>query len=140
MWLKTTQLSRRAASLDERLTKASRAYRFLRGALAHHRDVIRRAQRCLEQVWREGLDEVAIIGASEVAEILVALARVYPVTVTGVYDDLKRGRFLRFDIQPLENLKGYRGSLVLAAVVGVEEKLRQLSSLGIKDSHIVLLD
>jgi hypothetical protein len=139
MWLKTTQLSRRSASIDERLTKALRAYRFVRGALEHHRDVIRRAKLGLEQVRCEGVDEVAIIGSSEVAEILVALARVYPVRVAAVYDELRRGRFLRFTIQPLENVADYHGKVVVAAVVGVDEKLRQLRSLGIKDSHIVLL-
>lgn len=134
--LKMRQLSRRSVSMLEAAGKFMRAYRFLRRETDHISHVIRQSRRCLEDLAAQGIREVALYGATEVAEIIEIVARRYLVRIDGVYDDMRRGRSR---VLPSERLAEYDGRVIIASIVDIDRRLDALKRLGLDRSRIVVL-
>ncbi|MBI4640506.1 MAG: glycosyltransferase [Candidatus Tectomicrobia bacterium] len=138
-FFKTTQLSRRASSSREMLRKIFNAYRFVKSVLQHNLYVIQQSRQCLKELAEQEIMEVAVYGATDIAEVLYTLTSAYPVKITGVYDDFRSGRFLGFNILPLEGLQSHIGKVIIASLFELEENLSKLQKLGIEKQRILLL-
>jgi len=80
-----------------------------------------------------------VYGATDIAEILYALTPAYPITITGIYDDFRGGRFMGFNILPLEGLQDHIGKVIIASLFEMEDSLAKLKKLGIERHRILLL-
>ncbi|MEK7313887.1 MAG: hypothetical protein AAB065_05360, partial [Deltaproteobacteria bacterium] len=61
------------------------------------------------------------------------------VKVRAVYDSVPDGRFLAFDVMPVETVNDYEGKIIVASLIAVDEKIETLKRLGVDKGRIVVL-
>jgi hypothetical protein len=62
-----------------------------------------------------------------------------PLKIQAVYDDFGDKVFLGFEVQPITGCVKNTGKIIIAAVVGIDEKIERLMKLGVDRERIVTL-
>lgn len=137
--MKVTKFSRQPKSLKDILRKAYKTYDFLKNMIQYHTYILDQCEKCLKKLASNNIKEFAIYGTGDVAEVLYKLTLNTPVKVNAVYDSLEGKKFFKFNVMPVETIKYYRGKIVVATLLGVEDKIEILKKIGVKDEKIVLL-
>lgn len=129
--VKSRELSRRASSRREARQTGRRGVRFVARTCYSLASTLRRVRRCLAGLGRDGVHVVAIYGATEAAEFLVALAPAYGVRVSGIYDDYAGDQLVGWKVRRVIELVGTRDVVVIATVARREQYARVLEWLRI---------
>lgn len=116
-----------------------KAYLFGKRMLEFCLYATQRSQECLSALAAQGEREVSFYGTEGIAEILYDLTFEMPVAVKNVYDDSIRKRFHGFKVLPIEASRTAKEKLIITSLVGVDEKVRRLKTIGISPDRIVVL-
>jgi hypothetical protein len=139
IYLKATKLSRKTASVREGPAKLVKLAAFVWSMCQYNLDVIKCSRHCVERLFARGIREIAVYGANDVAEVLYYLTLDIPVSICAVYDDFPGARFLDFEVLPIAACAVARPRVIVAALVGVDEKIERLTAAGTTTDRIVLL-
>jgi hypothetical protein len=138
-YMKVTQFSRQSKTIKDLWGKVYKAYGFLKNMSQYNLYTIERSRRCLNELSSQHIREVAVYGAGDIAEVLYDLTFEVPLRIIAIYDDVEKKRFLRFNVLPIEAMNGGRAKVIIASLVGVEEKVERLRRLGVDRERIVVL-
>jgi hypothetical protein len=116
-----------------------RVYQFGKRMLEFCLYATQRSRECLNVLAAQGDHEVSFYGTDGIAEILYDLTFEMPVTVKNIYDDSIRKRFHGFKVLPIEASRTAKEKLIITSLVGVEEKVRRLKTIGVSPERIVVL-
>ena len=137
--IKVTKFSRQPKSVKEILKKVYRTYDFIKNMGHYNAYVLERCSSCLEKLKLDNIKEFAIYGTGDEADVLYKLASNSSAKIEAVYDDFGEGKFFIFDIMPVEEIKNYRGKIIITALLNTERRVELLKSMGIEDERILLL-
>lgn len=137
-WIKLTRVPRKVTSPRIFFQKIIGVYSFFQNAYNHNFYVTQLARQILDELAQQGVRSIAIYGTGEIAEILLGLSMDAPVKVHSIYDDFGGSNFLGFNVLPIESGKNEE-MFIVAAVVGVDEKIVRLTQLGVERSKIAVL-
>lgn len=106
----------------------------------HNQRAVLCAKSCLKKLTASGIQEVALYGAGDVAEILYNWTYEIPVKINVIYDDCGRTRYLGLNVLPIE--EGAKGGekVIIASLVAVEMRIKRLQRVGIDKNRIVVLE
>jgi hypothetical protein len=138
-WIKLTKVPRQVTSPQMVLKKIFNIYFFLRNASQHNLYVIRQSRQVFDELARQGINKVSVYGTGHIAEILCGLTSEVPVKIQSVYDDFGNKTFLGFNVLPIEAGAKNEEKIIIAAVVGVEDKIARLMKLGVERERIAIL-
>ncbi len=138
-YLKVTKFSRQTRSVKDTRTKIGKIYDFLKNMSQYNIYVIERSRHCLDRLASQRIKEVTVYGADDIAEVLYDLTFDAQIKINAIYDDFKTKKFLGFDILPTEACNGRKEKVIVASLVGIEEKIEKLRKLGIEKERIVVL-
>jgi hypothetical protein len=116
-----------------------RVYQFGKRMLEFCLYATQRSRECLNALAEQGDNEVSFYGTDGIADIIYDLTFEMPVTVKNIYDDSIRKRFHGFKVLPLEACRTAKEKLIITSLVGVEEKVRRLKTIGVPPDRIVIL-
>jgi hypothetical protein len=138
-WIKLTKVPRQLKSPRVALQKAVNAYYFLKNVHQHNLYIARQSRLILEDLTEHGTTEVSLYGTGDIAEMLYSLTIDVPLKIQAVYDDFGDKVFLGFEVQPITGCVKNTGKIIIAAVVGIDEKIERLMKLGVDRERIVTL-
>jgi len=138
-WIKLTRVPRQITSPGIFLSKAIGVYFFLRNACHHNVYVMQLAREVFDEIGQEGVRNVSVYGTGEIAEMLVGISAEVPVKIHSIYDDFGNTTFLGFNVLPIEAGAKNEEKIIIAAVVGVDEKIARLTRLGVERERIAVL-
>jgi hypothetical protein len=139
MYVKATKLSRRSRSARAVFARAAKTAAFVGSMYRYDREVISSSRRCLERFASRRVTQCAVYGANDVGEVLWTLTREFPVTICAVYDDYFVGRFAGCEVSRLDSGVGEDIAVVVASLVGIEDRVDRLVAAGVAMERIVLL-
>jgi len=137
--MKMTKFSRQPKSFKDVLGKIYKTYDFLKNMSQYNAYILSRCKICLNELASSNVRDFAIYGAGDIAEILYKLTLDAPVKISAVYDGLECKKFFSFNVMYEEAIKGYTGKVVVASLVGLEEKIERLRRLGVDRERIIVL-
>ncbi len=137
--MKATSFSRQPKSLRDIFRKVFRVFDFLINMNKYNTYVIDRCKHCLKEMDAQNIQEFAVYGSSDVIGILYKLSYTIPVKIVTVFDKLEGRKFYGLNVMSIEAIKDFRGKIVVAALVGVEESVELLKSMGVDGDRIILL-
>jgi hypothetical protein len=138
-WIKLTKVPRQIKTPKIAAQKVINIYFFLRNVSQYNLYTIQQSRRIITEFATQNIKEFSIYGVGEIAEILYDLTFEAPVKVKSIYDEFGDKRFLKFKVLPIEACTGGKDVVVIASLVGIEEKVERLKSLGVKQESIVTL-
>lgn len=138
-YMKATKFSRQPKSVKDILRKVYRTYDFLKNMSHYNAYIMERCSSCLKKLELDNIKEFAIYGTSDVAEVLYKLTFNTSLKIDAVYDSWDGKRFFNFNIMPVDKIKDYKGKIVIAALLNVENNVELLKKMGIETKRIVLL-
>jgi hypothetical protein len=121
------------------LLNGGRAYRFAKRVLEFCVYATERSRQCLKTLAAQGVREVSIYGTGDLAEILYAVTFEVPVKIKRIYDDLDGETFHSFKVLPIESCDPNREKLIITSLIGIDDKVRRLKTLGVFPDRIVVL-
>jgi hypothetical protein len=144
LYVKVTKLSRASRTLRDASGRLPKTWAFLVDRCRYDVQLIRRCRRCLDQLAAARIREVTLFGVGDVAEVLYCLTLEVPVKIVAVYDDVAVDEapsetFFRYPIQPPALCRSRDHKVIVAALVGVEDKLEKLRQAGIRSDRIVVI-
>ncbi len=83
--------------------------------------------------------EIALFGISDIAKIIIIIAKQTGIRIVGVYDDVEGLKFAGYSTSHFINLKDYQGKVLISYTLNIEEKMKKLKKLGIKEENILLI-
>lgn len=86
----------------------------------------------------EGISEIALLGISDMAKIFFIVAEQTGIKIVGIYDNVERLRFFGQNVSHFLSLKGYQGKILISSPINVEENVKRLKEIGIKEENILL--
>ena len=119
--------------------KLAKVYQFSRRIFEFYLYAIEQSRQCLEALAAQGEMEVSFYGTDDVAEILYNLTFEVPVKIKNVYDDLDGKSFHNFRVLPIQKCDSDREKLIITSLVGIENKVKRLKTLGVSRDRIVVL-
>jgi len=137
--IKVTKFRRSVKHPREFSQKAQKAGKFLSSMLAYNRFAVEECRQTLSCLAEQGITKVSVYGVNEIASILYGLSYELPVQVTVIYDECPRSKPWAPSVLPLKDYRRSHEPMIIAAVVGVEEKVKRLSQLGINVENLVLM-
>ncbi|MDR4498213.1 MAG: glycosyltransferase family 2 protein [Candidatus Scalindua sp.] len=137
--MKATTFSRQPKSLKDILRKVCKIYDFLRNMNKYNTYVIERCRCCLQEMTSKDVKEFAAYGTKDVVGILYKLTLSAPIKINLVFDKLEGRSFFGLNVMPIEAVKDYKGKIVVATLVGVDEIVQLLKSMGVDENRIILL-
>jgi len=138
-WIKLVKVPRQIRSPAAALRKAINAFHFVRNSVQHNVYIAEQSQRIFQDLAAQGTTEVALYGTGDIAEMLCKLSAGLQVTIRSVYDDFADDDFAGFKVQPTRELVNRSEKVIIASIVGVEEKIEHLQQLGVERERIVNL-
>jgi hypothetical protein len=138
-WIKLTKVPRQLKSPKVAVQKAINSYYFVRNVYQHNLYIAQQSQRILEDLTAHGTTQVSLYGTGDIAEMLYGLTADVPLKIHSVYDDFGDKIFLGFDVQPVTECVKSTGKIIIAAMVGIDEKIERLMKLGVERDRIVTL-
>ena len=137
--MKVTKFSRQPTSLGDGARKVARVYDFFRNMAAYNNYAVERCSHCVKELSRENVGEVAVCGTGDIAEILYKLTQGSAVRINAVYGFSEGKRFFGHRVMAVDEIKDYRGKVVVAALSSGSEMAEILKDRGIASERIVLL-
>lgn len=137
--IKLTKCRRRMNHAAEFGDKAGKGRTFFLSMCAYNRYAVAECRRTLSRLAEQGISEVSVYGANGIAEILYDLSYEVPVTISAIYDECPRWTSWGPPVLPLTARQNAQELMILAAVIGVEEKKKRLSRLGINLENLVVM-
>jgi hypothetical protein len=138
-WIKLTKVPRQLKSPRVFLRKAVNAGYFLRNIQQHNRYIAQQSQLILEDLTEHGTTQISLYGTGDIAELLHGLTADMPLKIQSVYDDFGDKVFLGFEVQRVTESVKNTGTILIAAMVGIDEKVERLMKLGVERDKIVTL-
>jgi len=138
-WIKLTKVPRQLKSPRVGLQKAINAYYFLKNVHQHNLYIAQQARLILEDLTEHGTTQVSLYGTGDIAEMLYGLTADMSLKIQAVYDDFGDKVYLGFDVQPVSGCVKNTGKIIIAAMVGIDEKIERLMKLGVDRDRIVTL-
>jgi len=139
VYIKLTKFRRCIKHPGEVGEKIGKTRNFLSSMGEYNRFAVEQCRQTLSQLAEQGITKVSVYGANEIAEILYDLSYELPVRITGIYDEYPRKKPCRIPTLPLKEYTNSQEKMIVAAVMGVEEKVEYLSRLGINAENLVLM-
>lgn len=139
VYIKATKLSRRSRSASAVWARFSKTASFVSSMYRYDREVISSCRRCFERFASRRVTRCAIYGANDVGEVLWTLTREFPVSICAVYDDYVVGRFAGCEVSRPDSGAGENVAVVIASLVGIEDRVDRLVAAGVAMERIVLL-
>lgn len=137
--MKATKFSRKPKSVKDIFRKGYKAYDFLKNMSQYNSYVFERCKNCLKELTSQNVKEIALYGTGDVAEILYKLTFDSSIKIEAVFDGFEGKKFFSFNVMPLESIINYHGKVIIAALVGVEDKVEKLIKVGVEDEKIIVL-
>ena len=138
-WIKLTKVPRQLKTPRVALKKAVNAYYFLKNVHQHNLYIAQQARLILEDLTEHGTTQVSLYGTGDIAEMLYGLTADMSLKIQAVYDDFGDKVYLGFDVQPVSGCVKNTGKIIIAAMVGIDEKIERLMKLGVDRDRIVTL-
>ena len=138
-WIKLAKVPRQLKTPRIALQKAVNAYYFLKNVHQHNLYIAQQSRLILEDLSECGTTQVSLYGTGDIAEMLCSLSADVPLKVQSVYDDFGDKVFLHFDVKPVTDCVKDTGKIIIAAIVGIDEKTERLMKLGVERGRIVTL-
>ena len=138
-YMKAKKFSRNPRSAGDIWKKVLRSRDFFVKMGQYNAYTFDRCRECIKEVASSGASEFAIYGTGEVAEVICAMAKGGEAKVRAVYDSVPYGKFLDFDVKPVETINDYKGKIIVASLSAVDEKIETLKRLGVDKGRIVVL-
>jgi len=139
LWIKLTRVPRQVKTPSMALKKAVNAARFVRNSFRHNVYIAEQSQRIFNDLASQGTTEVSLYGTGDVAELLLKLSKESPVTIRSIYDDYSEREFAGLRVRPVRDSAKDSGKIIVAAIVGIEEKIERLQRHGVALERIVNL-
>lgn len=137
--MKVSKFSRRPISFKDILRKVPKAYDFIKNMGQYNNYVLRQCKRCLNELVSQNVRQFAVYGATDALEILYKLTLDTPLRINAIYDNNRREPLFNINVMHVEAIREYNGKIVVASLVGVEEKVERLIKLGVDRERIMLL-
>ena len=142
--MKVTKLSRTSRGLRDASGRVSKMLAFADSMCRYDLEVIRRGRRCIAQLLSARNREVALFGVGDVATVLRLQAWAAGIQVVAVYDDVDPDEptietFFGLPVQPAAACRLRDHKVLVAALVGVEDKLDVLHRAGVRVDNIMLI-
>ncbi len=139
LYIKLTKFRRSFKHPREVGQKVQRTGEFLSSLLEYNRFAVGQCRETLSRLSEQKITNVSVYGVNEIAAILYSLSYEFPVKVTVIYDECPRWKPWAPPVFPLSDYQHSHAPMILAAVVGVEEKVKRLSQLGVSIENLVLM-
>lgn len=139
MYIKLTKCRRRINRAGEVGEKMGKAKGFFLSMREYNRFAVEQCRATLSSLAEKGITNVSVYGANDIAEILYDLTYELPVTITAIYDECPKAKPWGPPVLPLEARQNGQEVIILAAVVGIEEKVKRLSRLGTSLENLVVM-
>jgi len=139
MYIKLTKFRRSIKHPGEVGEQFEKTGKFLSSMYAYNRFAVEQCRQTLSRLAEKRITQVSVYGVNDIAAILYALSYELPVSVTVIYDECPRWKPWAPPVLPLKDYQNSHGPMILAAVVGVEEKVKRLSGLGVNVENLVLM-
>jgi hypothetical protein len=136
--IKVTKLSRRSTSMGDTSARPWKAALFIRSMCRYDARTLRACRRCLQRLQAGGVGRVAIYGANDIARALTILAAETSIVIGVVYDDFCTGQFAGHEVRPLSRCHDESGEVILAALVGIEDRIERLLTAGFRGRLVML--
>ena len=114
-------------------------YHLLKELCKFDKQMLWRCRNCLTNLALQGIKEVDINVAGDMARILYVLSAEIPVKIRAFYDDGPSRSFLGFKVNSPETLEGQGGKIIVASLVNREERIKRLKQVGVEEERIVTL-
>jgi len=142
LYVKVSKLSRTGRTLRDASGRFPKACAFLFSMWQYDLEVIRRSRRCIDHLTSASVAEVTLFGVGDVARVLYYLTFAAPIKIVAVYDDIAfddipQERFLRWRVQPAAVCRAQDHQVIVAALVGVEDKVQKLRESGVRSDRII---
>ncbi|TAN64006.1 glycosyltransferase [bacterium] len=137
--MKLTKFTRKSYSGRELLKKVYRSYDFFKKMGQYNSYTFQRCGVCLKELASENTGSIALYGTGEVAEIIYKMSLCEPVKVSAVFDGFASGSFFDVKVLPFENIRYYNGKILIASLIGVDDKVEALKKIGVSKERIVVL-
>lgn len=138
-YLKLAKVPRQVKTVRVALAKVVNAFYFLRNVWLYNLYTIRQARKCLRELIGQNIKEISIYGRGDIAEILYDLTFELPLNIQAIYDDFGGGKFFKVDVFPVEACASGNEKVVIAAMIGIDEKVVRLRRLGVSRERIIVL-
>ena len=86
----------------------------------------------------DGTTELALFGISDIAKIVLILAKQTGIKIVGIYDNVDGLTFGGHKVAHYANLKDHNDKILISASINIEERMERLKRLGIKEENILL--
>jgi hypothetical protein len=123
------------------LTKLRAARAFFGRMLEYDKHLLRLCWLHLRYVAWSGCREIVLYGEGEAARILTVLAKSLPLKVKAIcpIEETERRRLYGTEVWDRSALSAWEGTVLVAAFVNCEERLRELQELGVPRDRIVVM-
>lgn len=126
--LKITTISRKRVSYiltPKGFAEKSRlTFEFIQYSLHFYKSALRSLEDLLSELEERGVKKVVFFGASDLAEIAFISLKATDIKLTGVVDDLKKGkRFLDFTIKPIAELSKLEFDRIIITTIDSKEDI-----------------
>ena len=139
VFIKLTKCRRcfkRPGEVGEKIQKTGE---FLSSMGEYNRFAVEQCRLTLSCLADQEITKVSVYGVNEIAEILYDLSYELPVMITVIYDECPRRKPWAPPVLPLKAYLNNQEPMIIAAVIGVEEKVERLSQLGVNVKNLVLM-
>ena len=136
---------KRSNSIIARLIRL--VWEILKWVYWRHYFIYRYNKAAIENCWHffynhlipDKTKEIALFGISDIAKIIIIIAKQTGIRIAGVYDDVEGLKFAGYRTSHFIELKGYQGKVLISYTLNIEEKMKKLRRLGIKEENILLM-
>ena len=142
LWMKVTKVSRTSRGLRDASGRVSKALAFVFSMCRYDLEAIRRCRRCIASLASARVREIALFGIGDVATLLRLQAVAAGIEVVAVYDDVDPDEpmvetFFGHRVHPAAASRLRDHKVLVAALVGVEDKLDVLHRAGVRVDNII---
>lgn len=122
------------------LKKSPKFLEFLITMFRYNIFIIAKCWGCFNKLDSYKHNTVNIFGTGSIAEILCVLSKYKSIKINAIYDEVEnKGKFLRWNVLPIESLKNLDDCIIIASVVDIDNMRDTLRKIGIKDNKIITL-
>ncbi len=139
LWIKLIKVPRQVKTPGVALRKTINGYFFVRNIFQHSVFIVRQLREVLKGLADGGTTEVSLYGAGDIAELVYVLTTDIRLRLHSVYDDFGDQVWLGFAVQPVTECLKSTEKIIVAAVIGIDEKIERLMKLGVERERIIIL-
>src|ERR1044071_7217213 len=140
LYIKLMKCTRRSSGPKSLMRKLAAGYGFIKDMWMYDRHIIRRCRICLERLVTDNEREVFAYGERDVRDVLSEWTLELPIKVKVIRDYWENEEERLRNFVSLKIGAASRDKIVIASLVNVAERTRQLKELGVDQGRIILLD